>query len=147
MSDETKKSYARCARRSVAVTGMLLVSFTCGCQSGGGSRVTVLLGARTLDPNERLTPVPVRATRGSEYCERGVDYFRRGDYGRAADAFDRASEMNPDDHNSVFLAGLAYEKLGDQSSACKRYGRAAKIEYRSEYLDGEGRACRKNDRR
>lgn len=144
------------ARRGVAVIGMLLASVLCGCQGnggsgfsssfGGGSRTTVLLGAKTLDPNVPLTPISVRATRESEDSKRGVVYLGRGDYGRAARAFERALEVDPGDHNSVFLAGLAYEKIGDQSKACSRYTEAARIVYRSEYLDGESRACGEYDR-
>jgi len=150
-----RKNGRTLVRRSLAFTGVALLGFMCGCQSGSGgfknpfrsgSRVTVLLGARTLDPNVPLTPISIRSTRDSEDCKRGLDYFGRGDYVRAADAFDRASKINPSDHNSVYLAGLAYEKLGDQDAACSRYVRAARIEYRSEYLDGESRACDRNDR-
>lgn len=129
---------------------MVLLSLCCGCHGGGGelrnpfargSRDTVLLGRRTLDPNVPLTAVPVRSTRGSDASGLGLTYLRRGDYGRAADAFDQASDLNPEDHNSVFLAGLSYERLGDQNEACRRYAQAARIHPRAEYLDGEARAC------
>lgn len=156
MFHRTEESCGAQARRGLVVLAIMSASFLCGCLGSGGSgiknsfgrgaRDTVMLGPRTLDPNETLTPVFVHATRGSEDSRRGLAYMGRGDYERAADAFDRALDMNPDDHNSVFLAGLAYEKLGDQSQACSRYTEAAQMEYRSEYLDGESRACKGGDR-
>lgn len=134
----------------LTVAGMLSI-FLCGCQGGsiagfnnpfgGGTHDTVLLGDRTLDPSVSLVAVPVRSTRGSEPSKLGIAYLKRGDYKRAADTFDQASTINPEDHNSVFLAGLSYEKLGNQPKACTRYSQAARIEYISKYLDGEQRTC------
>jgi tetratricopeptide (TPR) repeat protein len=130
---------------STAVASIMLVGFCSGC-GHGGRRTTVMLGEQTLDPNVHLTAVQVRSTSESEESSRGVEYLVRGDYSRAANALDGASRSNPDDHNSIFLAAVAYEKLGKNGEACSRYKRAESIQHRGEYMDGEYRVCEKDER-
>lgn len=107
------------------------VLFGSGC-ANTQSR-TVRIGTPTGDPNDSLRYVKIRATSGSADSENGARLLSRNEYESAIEAFDRAVQTNPDDHNSIYLAGLAHEALGEEAEARQRYDQAYQRGGRSKY--------------
>lgn len=108
----------------------LLAASNLGCNSSGsgaGPSRTIRVGKPTGDLNDPLWYVEVRPTRGSEASARGVRLLAKHLYDEALVEFNNAIEMNPDDHNSLFLAGVASEGLRESFKARDYYERAMAI--------------------
>ena len=115
---------------------VLLVASNLGCNAdgtGGGHRRMIRIGKPTGDLNDPLRYVKVRPTRGSEASVRGVRLLEEYRYDEALVEFNNAIEMNPDDHNSLFLAGVASEGQEKPSRAREYYERAMAISSKKDY--------------
>lgn len=56
---------------------------------------------------------------------RGRMYFEKGDYSKAADAFEAAISANRDFFHALYSLGLSYERLGELEKALAAYNRAS----------------------
>lgn len=114
----------------------LLVASNVGCNSSGsgaGHSRTIRIGKPTGDLNDPLWYVTVRPTRGSEASAHGVRLLAKHLYDGALVEFNNAIEMNPDDHNSLFLAGVASEGQKRPFRAREYYERAMAISSKKDY--------------
>ncbi len=73
------------------------------------------------------------ATRSSEHCKMGVKRLKQSRYELAAEEFELAAQEKPSDHNSLYLAGLAYEVMGNYERAAASYDRAIVLKSKEEY--------------
>lgn len=79
------------------------------------------------------------ATRFSEHCKMGVKRMKQGKYEQAAEEFELAAKEKPNDHNSCYLAGLAYEVMRNYMKAEASYDRAIILKSKEEYYTAHGR--------
>ncbi len=76
--------------------------------------------------NNVSTPQPVRAAEIN--LELGVEHLRKGNLQQAKDKIDRALEQNPRYGRAHLVAGMLYNRLGDESKADSHYSRAIALE-------------------
>ncbi len=122
--------------RSAVCLLALLVASELGCNSsglGGGRSTRIRIGSPTGDLNDPLWYVKVRATRDSEASARGVALLTQHRYDEALAELDDAIETNPEDHNSLYLAGVASEGRKELSEARDYYNRAIAISRKKAY--------------
>ena len=85
----------------------------------------VVLGGCTSN-NNVSKPQPERAAEIN--LELGVEHLRKGNLQQAKDKIDRALEQNPRYGRAHLIAGMLYNRLGDQSNAESHYERAISLE-------------------
>ena len=56
-----------------------------------------------------------------QYWNKGVDYFREGDYLRAYEQMSKYLKLNPENENAYHNRAVCAENLGDHESGCKDY--------------------------
>lgn len=67
------------------------------------------------------------------YCNRGIAYFRQGDYARAITDFNQAVSLNPDYAQVYLNRGITYFASGDYAQAISDYNSALKL--KPDYAD------------
>jgi type IV pilus assembly protein PilF len=72
------------------------------------------------------TPQPERAAEIN--LELGIEHLRKGNLQQAKDKIDRALEQNPRYGRAHLIAGMLYNRLGDESKAESHYERAIALE-------------------
>ncbi|HKU16378.1 MAG TPA: type IV pilus biogenesis/stability protein PilW [Steroidobacteraceae bacterium] len=85
----------------------------------------VVLGGCT-STNNVTKPQPQRAAEIN--LELGVEHLRKGNLQEAKDKIDRALEQNPRYGRAHLVAGMLYNRLGDESKAESHYARAVSLE-------------------
>lgn len=65
-----------------------------------------------------------------EYYNKGLEYFKAGDFGKALEKYDKAIELNPNNADIYTDRGLACENNG-LDCAIKNYSEAIKIDPKS----------------
>lgn len=91
-----------------------------------------------LMPIEVSHVIEVKSS-GHEASEKGVSYLRADMYTEALNSFKQALAEDPEDHRTLFAAGVACEALGDFAQALKYYKRACVASGRAEYVDAKNR--------
>ena len=76
--------------------------------------------------NNVTTPKPERAAEIN--LELGIEHLRKGNLQQAKDKIDRALEQNPRYGRAHLVAGMLYNRLGDQSKAESHFERAVSLE-------------------
>jgi type IV pilus assembly protein PilF len=85
----------------------------------------IFLGGCTTTSNV-TTPQPERAAELN--LEIGIEHMRNGNLQQAKDKIDRSLEQNPRFGRAHLIAGMLYNRLGDQNSADSHYQRAVALE-------------------
>ena len=85
----------------------------------------VVLGGCTTSQNI-TTPQPERAAEIN--LELGIEHLRKGSLQQAKDKIDRALEQNPRYGRAHLVAGMLYNRLGDDNTAESHYQRAVALE-------------------
>lgn len=85
----------------------------------------VVLGGCTTSSNI-TTPRPERAAEIN--LELGIEHLRKGNLQQAKDKIDRALEQNPRYGRAHLVAGMLYNRLGDDDTAESHYQRAVSLE-------------------
>lgn len=96
-------------KRAATIVGICLVALA-GCASN----------------NNVTTPRPERAAEIN--LELGVEHLRKGNLQAAKDKIDRALQQNPRYGRAHLIAGMLYNRLGDESKAESHYERAVALE-------------------
>ena len=91
-----------------------------------------------LMPIEVTHVVEVKSS-GHKASAKGVSYLRADMYAEALSSFKRALAEDPEDHRTLFAAGVACETLGDFEQALKYYKRACVVDDDEEYQDAKNR--------
>jgi type IV pilus assembly protein PilF len=92
---------------------------------GGLVVLALFLGGCTSN-NNVSKPQPERAAEIN--LEIGIEHLRKGNLQQAKDKIDRAVEQNPRYGRAHLVAGMLYNRLGDQSTAESHYERAISLE-------------------
>ena len=100
-------------KRAATIVAVGLVAFVI-CLSGCASN------------NNVTTPKPERAAEIN--LELGVEHLRKGNLQQAKEKIDRALEQNPRYGRAHLVAGMLYNRLGDERSAETHYERAISLE-------------------
>jgi type IV pilus assembly protein PilF len=87
--------------------------------------LAIFLGGCTSNSNISK-PQPERAAELN--LELGVEHLRKGNLQQAKDKIDRALEQNPRYGRAHLVAGMLYNRLGDESKADSHYQRAVSLE-------------------
>ncbi len=86
----------------------------------------VVLGGCTTNSNNVTTPHPERAAEIN--LELGIEHLRKGNLQQAKDRIDRSLEQNPRYGRAHLIAGMLYNRLGDENAADSHYQRAVALE-------------------
>jgi type IV pilus assembly protein PilF len=86
----------------------------------------VVLGGCTTSSSNVTKPQPERAAEIN--LELGIEHLRKGSLQQAKDKIDRALEQNPRYGRAHLIAGMLYNRLGDESNADSHYQRAVALE-------------------
>ncbi len=78
------------------------------------------------DANLRSKPQPERASEIN--IELGIDYLRKGNLSGAKEKIDRALDQDPRNARAHSIAGMLYDRLGDDRKAESHYERAASLD-------------------
>ncbi|MFP3937931.1 MAG: tetratricopeptide repeat protein [Phycisphaerae bacterium] len=70
----------------------------------------------------------------SDAAKHGNEFATSGEYADALELYERAIETNPDDHGSMFNAGLMCEALGRFGEAERYYDRAIDLKVDKKYI-------------
>jgi tetratricopeptide (TPR) repeat protein len=70
----------------------------------------------------------------SDAAEQASEFAVSGEYAEALELYERAVAMNPDDHGSLFNAGLMCEALGRFREAERYYDRAIDVKVDKKYI-------------
>jgi type IV pilus assembly protein PilF len=84
------------------------------------------LGGCASNNNNVSTPKPERAAEIN--LELGVEHLRKGNLQQAKDKIDRSLEQNPRYGRAHLVAGMLYNRLGDERTAEMHYERAVALE-------------------
>jgi len=87
-------------------------------------------------------PVTIRAS-GNADCQAGVRYLESESWSMALDAFRRAINANSQDHQALYGAGVACEKLGRYDDALRYFEKAVGLNGSSTYTDAVRRVRKK----
>jgi len=130
--------------RAILRIGVLLVAASSfGCEIAGPMGDNrIVIGKRTPDPIAPMYTYKIHETFGSEASKQGVMYLKMKKWHEAIGQFEIAVEMKAEDHNSAWMAGLAFEQSGDSDAACEWYRRACiHRSSKREYVECRMRAC------
>lgn len=72
-------------------------------------------------------------------AKHGNEFAVSGEYAEALELYERAIETNPDDHGSMFNAGLMCEAMGRFDQAERYYDRALDLEVDKKYIQARKR--------
>lgn len=86
----------------------------------------VVLGGCTSNSQQLSTPQPERAAELN--LELGIEHLRKGNLQQAKDKIDRALEQNPRYGRAHLIAGMLYNRLGDERKAESHFERAVALE-------------------
>ncbi|MGC9454610.1 MAG: tetratricopeptide repeat protein [Phycisphaerae bacterium] len=75
----------------------------------------------------------------SDVAKDATEFAVSGEYAEALELYERAIEINPDDHGSMFNAGLMCEALGRFDQAERYYDRALELEVDKKYIQARKR--------
>lgn len=84
------------------------------------------LGNEEASLSATLKSIELSPTRGA-YRDLGLTYFDMGDFNKAADAFEKAVELGPDDHWSWGNLAQAYEIIGENDASQAAYKKAIEL--------------------
>jgi type IV pilus assembly protein PilF len=87
--------------------------------------LVIFLGGCTTNSN-MAKPQPERAAEIN--LELGVEHLRKGNLQQAKDKIDRAVEQNPRFGRAQLVAGMLYNRLGDENKAESHFERAVSLE-------------------
>jgi type IV pilus assembly protein PilF len=93
---------------------------------GGLLALTICLAGCASTNNNVTTPQPQRAAEIN--LELGIEHLRKGNLQQAKDKIDRALEQNPRYGRAHLIAGMLYNRLGDESKAESHFERAISLE-------------------
>jgi len=85
----------------------------------------VILGG-CVGPSQMGKPQPERAAEIN--LEIGIEHLRKGNLQQAKDKIDKALEQNPRYGQAHLIAGMLYNRLGDQNQAESHFERAVSLE-------------------
>jgi type IV pilus assembly protein PilF len=88
--------------------------------------LTICLAGCASTNNNVSTPQPQRAAEIN--LELGIEHLRKGNLQQAKDKIDRALEQNPRYGRAHLIAGMLYNRLGDESKAESHFERAISLE-------------------
>ena len=84
------------------------------------------LGNKEASLDATLKSIELSPSRGA-YRDLGLTYYQMADYRKAADAFEKAIELGPDDHWSWGNLAEAYEILGEDDASQAAYSKAIEL--------------------
>lgn len=77
-------------------------------------------------PGKKPTPEQTPKKKAEEESQKGIEAFSKGDYNAALTSFLAAANLDPDEPNYLFNAGLCHAKLGDYNRSIKNEPQAVK---------------------
>lgn len=86
----------------------------------------VILGGCTTSTSNVTKPQPERAAEIN--LELGIEHLRKGNLQQAKDKIDRSLEQNPRYGRAHMVAGMLYNRLGDEKEAESHYQRAVALD-------------------
>lgn len=86
----------------------------------------VVLGGCTSNSSQVSKPQPERAAEIN--LELGIEHLRKGSLQQAKDKIDRALDQNPRYGRAHLIAGMLYNRLGDENQAESHFERAVSLE-------------------
>jgi type IV pilus assembly protein PilF len=88
--------------------------------------VALLAGCASTDDNLRSKPQPERAAQLN--LELGVDYLRKGNLAQAKEKIERSLEQDNRNARAHSVAGMLYDRLGDEKKAENHFDRALSLD-------------------
>ena len=61
---------------------------------------------------------------GGNWVEKGLAYYKQGEYDKTIEAFNKAIAIDPDDERAWFGKGQAFAKLGEYNKAIEAFNKA-----------------------
>lgn len=86
----------------------------------GGTVALLIIASRMLAEQRALDP-------STEWNNKGVAYYQRGEYAEAVEAFQNSIRTRPRAAATWYNLGLAYERLGSVEQAARAYSQAVVV--------------------
>ena len=120
------KAFNLLPSKNVILLGLALLGGLWGASGCTSTQVVMGAGKPWDLQNESWVAVEVTAS-SSRQSVAGVQCLDMGEYRQAAECLEAAVAENPEDHQSHFALGVAYEAAGDKVKPRENYNTAVRL--------------------